>query len=451
MTLRRAQGDTLVVLGAQESGTGAALLAKKRGVPVFVSDAGNIKAEYKNLLFKHDIAFEEGGHTANRVLAAEEIVKSPGIPDTASLVRAATEKGIPVISEIEFASRYTKAKIIGITGSNGKTTTTLLTGHILKKAGIDVAVGGNVGTSFAGLVAERDHPVYVLELSSFQLDGIRTFRPDIAILTNVTPDHLDRYAYQMSNYVASKFRIAMNQRDTDHFIYCADDAETVTGLASHPVKAQRWPISLTHTQPQGAYLQDKSIHITVQQNHFSMSVLELALQGRHNVYNSMAAGIVARVMDLRNDTIRESLSDFQNVEHRLERVATVNGIEFINDSKATNVNSAWYALESMEKPVIWIVGGTDKGNDYSSLIELVKDKVKAIVCLGTDNEKIHQAFGGIVKTIIETTSAAQAVQESYDLGEKGDVVLLSPACASFDLFENYEDRGRQFKAAVRGI
>jgi len=441
----------LVVLGAQESGTGAALLAKKRGVPVFVSDAGRIKADYKKTLVDHDIEFEEGGHSANRVLAANEIVKSPGIPDSASLVRGAVEKGIPVISEIEFASRYTNATIVGITGSNGKTTTTLLTGHILKKAGLDVAVGGNVGTSFAGLVAERDHPLYVLELSSFQLDGIRDFRPHVAILTNITPDHLDRYAYQMRNYVASKFRIAMNQRDTDHFIHCADDTETLTGLGLHQVKARRWPFSLMTTQPQGAYLQDKTLHLTVHQHHLSMSILELALQGRHNVYNSMAAGIAARVLEVRNETIRESLMDFQNVEHRLERVSTVNEVEFINDSKATNVNSAWFALESMEKPVIWIVGGTDKGNDYSSLLDLVKQKVKAIVCLGKDNSKIHEAFGGIVPTIVDTDSAALAVQHSYDLSEPGYVVLLSPACASFDLFENYEDRGRKFKAAVRSL
>ena len=443
--------NELVVLGAQESGTGAALLAKKRGIPVFVSDAGHIKADYKKILLEHDIEFEEGGHSANRVLGASEIVKSPGIPDSASLVRAATEKMIPVISEIEFASRYTNAKIIGITGSNGKTTTTLLIGHMLKKAGLDVAVGGNVGTSFAGLVAERDYPIYVLELSSFQLDGIRTFRPHIAVLTNITPDHLDRYAYEMRNYVASKFRIALNQRDTDNFIYCADDTETNTGLSTHPVKAQRWPISLTSTHPQGAYLQDKTIHFTVHQNHFSMSILELALQGRHNVYNSMAAGVVGRVMDLRNDTIRESLSDFQNVEHRLEKLGTVNGIEFINDSKATNVNSTWYALECMEKPVILILGGTDKGNDYSSLRELVKQKVKAIVCLGLENEKIHAAFGDLVKVFVDTNTAAKAVQESYDLAEQGDVVLLSPACASFDLFENYEERGRKFKAAVKAL
>jgi UDP-N-acetylmuramoylalanine--D-glutamate ligase len=378
------------------------------------------------------------------------VVKSPGIPDTAALVRGAVERGIPVISEIEFAHRYTKATIVGITGSNGKTTTTLLTGHILRKAGMDVAVGGNVGTSFAGLVAERDRAVFVLELSSFQLDGIRDFRPHVAILTNITPDHLDRYAYRMGNYVASKFRIAMNQRETDHFIHCADDPETRAGLDLHSVRARRWPFSLNSPQPLGACLIDQTLQIrTDNQNPFSMSILELALQGRHNVYNSMAAGIAARVLEVRNETIRESLSDFQNVEHRLERVADVNGVVFINDSKATNVNSAWFALESMDRPVIWIMGGTDKGNDYSTLLDLAKQKVKAIVCLGKDNSKIIAAFGKVVPTIIETDSAGLAVRQSYDLSEPGDVVLLSPACASFDLFENYEDRGRKFKAAVR--
>lgn len=445
-------GGELVVLGAQESGTGAALLAATRGINVFVSDAGTIKEDHRRTLLEHGIPFEEGGHSAARVLAAREIVKSPGIPDTAAMVRSAVERGIPVISEIELAHRHTKATIVGITGSNGKTTTTLLTGHILRKAGMDVAVGGNVGTSFARLLAERDRDVFVLELSSFQLDGIRDFRPHVAILTNITPDHLDRYAYRMQDYVASKFRIAMNQRPTDHFIHCADDPETSAGLALHTVRARRWPFSTSTTQPSGAYLTGDIMHIqTDNQNPFSMSILELALQGRHNVYNSMAAGIAARVLEVRNEVIRESLSDFQNVEHRLERVATVNGVEFINDSKATNVNSAWFALESMEKPVIWIMGGTDKGNDYAGLIETARRKVKAIVCLGKDNGKIIEAFGKVVPGIIETDSAALAVRRSYDIAEPGDVVLLSPACASFDLFENYEDRGRRFKAAVRAL
>ena len=451
MTLRQAQGDRLVVLGAQESGVGAALLAKQRGIPVFVSDAGPIKANYRKELVDHDIAFEEGGHTADTVLSADEIVKSPGIPDSAALVHAASERGIPVISEIELAARHTRSTIVGITGSNGKTTTTLLTGHILRKAGMDVGVGGNVGHSFARLVAERDRPVYVLELSSFQLDGIRTFRPHIAMLLNITPDHLDRYAYRMENYVASKFRIAMNQTADDHFIHCADDAEIERGMSLHPVKARRWPFSILHPQPLGGHLLEDHIHITTNPPTFSMSIFDLALQGKHNVYNSLAAGIGARILEVRDEVLRESLSDFQNVEHRLERVATVDGVEYINDSKATNVNSAWYALESMEKPVIWVMGGTDKGNDYTLLRDLVKQKVKAIVCLGTDNSKIHKAFGGVVKVVMDAGSAQQAVRSSHDLAEVGDVVLLSPACASFDLFENYEDRGRQFKAAVRSL
>jgi UDP-N-acetylmuramoylalanine--D-glutamate ligase len=441
----------LVVLGAQESGVGAARLAKLRGLNVFVSDMGAIKPAYRAELIAHDIAFEEGGHTASRVLGADELVKSPGIPDTASLVVAAREKGVPVISEIEFAYRYCNGRIIGITGSNGKTTTTLLTYHILQKAGIDVAVGGNVGTSFAGLVADGDHAWYVLELSSFQLDGIATFRPDIAMLLNITPDHLDRYHYRMADYVASKFRIAMNQRKEDHFIYCTDDREIGSWLGQHSVKAKAWPFSIHHALEQGACLTDDHIQITTDQSTFRMSIIELALQGKHNVYNSMAAGIAARVLEIRKDIVRESLSDFQNVEHRLEHVALVHGIEFINDSKATNVNSTWYALESMSKPVVWVVGGVDKGNDYASLRELVKQKVKAIVCLGTDNDALHKAFGDLVPVMHDTASAEQAVQTAYESAEAGDVVLLSPACSSFDLFENYEERGRKFKAAVKGL
>ncbi len=364
---------------------------------------------------------------------------------------AAREKGVPVISEIEFAYRYCNGRIIGITGSNGKTTTTLLTHHILQKAGIDVAVGGNVGTSFAGLVADGDHAWYVLELSSFQLDGIATFRPDIAVLLNITPDHLDRYHYRMENYVASKFRIAMNQRKEDHFIYCTDDREIGSWLGQHSVKAIAWPFSIHHALEQGACLTDDHIQITIDQSTFRMSIIELALQGKHNVYNSMAAGIAARVLEIRKDIVRDSLTDFQNVEHRLEHVALVHGIEFINDSKATNVNSTWYALESMNKPVVWVVGGVDKGNDYASLRELVKQKVKAIVCLGTDNDALHKAFGDLVPVMHDTASAEQAVQTAYESAEAGDVVLLSPACSSFDLFENYEERGRKFKAAVKGL
>jgi UDP-N-acetylmuramoylalanine--D-glutamate ligase len=441
----------LVILGAQESGVGAARLAQQRGLDVFVSDAGVIKPRYRDELLRMGIAFEEKGHSAERVLEATEIVKSPGIPDSASLVVAANERGIPVISEIEFAYRYCKGRIIGITGSNGKTTTTLLTHHILQKAGIDVAVGGNVGTSFAGLVADGDKAWYVLELSSFQLDGIRTFRPDIAVLLNITPDHLDRYQYRMENYVSSKFRILMNQRAEDHFIHCADDPETNTWLSGHGVKPRLWPFSIERTLSHGAWLANDRIHITTDQTTFDMSIIELALKGRHNAYNSMAAGIAARVLEIRKETVRESLSDFQNVEHRLEHVSNVDGVDFVNDSKATNVNSTWYALETMDKPVVWVVGGVDKGNDYSTLVELVKQKVKAIVCLGSDNAKLRKAFAHLVKDMVETQSAEHAVQAAYALSEPGDVVLLSPACASFDLFENYEERGRRFKAAVRSL
>lgn len=441
----------LVILGAQESGVGAALLAKKQGIPVFLSDAGLIPERFSTQLDKAGIPYEQGGHTVNAVLDADEVVKSPGIPETASIVRALRAKDVPVIGEIEFAARYVNAPIIGITGSNGKTTTTLLVHHILKKAGMDVGLAGNVGTSFAGLVAKESHAMYVLELSSFQLDGTRTLKPHIAVLTNITPDHLDRYGNRMENYVNSKFRITMNQDAGDHFIYCADDPQTREGLRRHSVKARQWPFSIRVPIEQGGYLQNDNIHITTNKTTFNMSILELALQGKHNVCNSLAAGIAARVLEVRKDVVREALGDFQNVEHRLERVGMVNGVEFINDSKATNVNSTWYALESMEKPVIWVMGGEDKGNDYAELRDLVRQKVKAIVCLGVDNEKIHKAFGDIVENMVDVRSADQAVNTSYELSEPGDVVLLSPACASFDLFENYEDRGRRFKSAVRGL
>lgn len=441
----------LVILGAQESGVGAARLAQRQGVDVFVSDAGAIKPEYRRVLQSNGIEFEEGGHSAARVLEAHEVVKSPGIPDTASLVVAAKNKGIPVISEIEFAYRYCKGTIVAITGSNGKTTTTLLMHHILQKAGVDVVVGGNVGTSFAGLVADGDNDVYVLELSSFQLDGIRGFRPHIAMLLNITPDHLDRYQQHMPNYVASKFRITMNQTAQDHFIHSADDPEINGWMRQHTIKARHWPFSIERSMDQGAIIKNDQLTITTDKSTFSMSMIELALKGKHNIYNSMAAGIGARLLELRNEPIREALADFQNVEHRLEHVAMVHGIEFINDSKATNVNSVWYALESISKPMIWLVGGVDKGNDYTMLRDLVKNRVKAIVCMGTDNAAIHAAFDGLVPTITDTNSAEQAVRTAYEMAEAGDVVLLSPACASFDLFENYEDRGRKFKAAVRGL
>lgn len=443
--------ERMVVLGAQESGVGAALLAKELGIPVFVSDAGLIPPAFSARLEAAGIPYEQGGHSLNKVMEADEVVKSPGIPETASIVRALRGRGIPVIGEIELAARHVNAPIIGITGSNGKTTTTLLVHHILRKAGLDAGLAGNVGTSFAGLVARQRHDLYVLELSSFQLDGTTSLKPHIAVITNITPDHLDRYDNRMENYVNSKFRIAMNQDAGDHFIYCADDPQTINGLRRHDVQARRWPFSIRVPLEQGGSLQNETIHINTDQNTFTMSMIELALQGKHNVYNSLAAGIAARVLEVRKDVVREALGDFQNVEHRLERVAMVNGVEFINDSKATNVNSTWYALESMEKSVIWVVGGVDKGNDYAELRDLVRQKVKAIVCLGTDNAKIHKAFGDIVATIADTASAEQAVQAGYELSEPGDVVLLSPACASFDLFENYEDRGRKFKAAVRAL
>jgi UDP-N-acetylmuramoylalanine--D-glutamate ligase len=441
----------LAILGAAESGVGAAVLARKKGLRVFVSDQGSIKPEYKKTLLEYEIEFEEGGHDINRLLSATEVVKSPGIPDKAPLVKQLREKGVPVISEIEFAGRHTSAKMIGITGTNGKTTTTLLTHHILKNAGLHVGLAGNVGKSLALQVAENDYDHYVIELSSFQLDGLVDFKCDIAILTNITPDHLDRYDYQLENYVRSKFRITRNQTPSDAFIYCSDDPITSEHITCIAGNAKRYPYSIKSTLNEGAWLENETLIINTNQQPFTMIIHELALQGKHNLYNSMAAGIAARVLDIRKEAIRESLSDFRNAEHRLEYVSTVHGIEFVNDSKATNVNSTWYALESMTRPVVLILGGVDKGNDYTSLIELAREKVKAIICMGTDNRKIVKAFKDVVPQIVETKSAEEAVQLSYRLGKKGDVVLLSPACASFDLFENYEDRGRQFKKAVRAL
>lgn len=444
-------GKLIVILGAAESGVGAAVLALKKGFDVFVSDGGRIAEKYKSLLVKHNISFEEGNHTEEKILSAAEVIKSPGIPDKAPIVQKVLQKKIPVISEIEFAGRYTKAKMIGITGTNGKTTTTLLTHHILKKAGLNVGLAGNVGKSFALQVAEENHDCYVLELSSFQLDGMNDFRCNIAILTNITPDHLDRYDYKLENYVMSKFRITQNQTSDDAFIYCADDEITNQYIDKVNIKAEKYPFSIKKKLTTGAWLEDNLIQIITKTNQFTMLIQDLALQGKHNIYNSMAAAISARALDLRKEVIRESLMDFQNIEHRLEYVMSVNGIEFINDSKATNINSTWYALESFHKPVVLILGGVDKGNDYSMLDELVAQKVKAIVCLGLDTKKIHKAFKDKVGTIVDVTSAMEAVNASYRLAKPGDVVLLSPACASFDLFENYEDRGRQFKAAVRSL
>ena len=446
------QNIKIVVLGAGESGIGAAVLAKKQGYEVFVSDKGSIKEEYIKFLEKHSIRFEQGLHTEAEILSANEVIKSPGIPEKVDILIKIRSANIPVISEIEFAGRFTKAKMIGITGTNGKTTTTMMVYHILEKAGLKVGLAGNIGKSFALQVAEKDFDYYVLELSSFQLDDMHTFRCDIAILTNITPDHLDRYDYELKNYVMSKFRILQNQKIEDAFIYCADDAITNEYLPSVEVKAKKLPFSIKTKLEKGAWLEDQQLIInTNNTNPLNMLIHELALQGKHNLYNSMAAGISAKVLDIRKEVIRESLSDFRNVEHRLEHVATIHGIEFVNDSKATNINSTWYALESFNKPIVLILGGVDKGNDYEMLAELVKEKVKAIVCLGKDNKKIIKAFKGMVEEIVETDTAEMAVKESYRLGKKGDVVLLSPACASFDLFENYEDRGRQFKKAVKSI
>ncbi len=456
--------NRVVILGGGESGTGAAYLAMRKGMAVFLSDKGGLKEKYAAQLRGWNIDFEEGKHSEERILAADLIIKSPGIPDTAPLVMKLREKGTPVISEIEFALRHTGAKVIGITGTNGKTTTTMLTYHMLTKAGLNVCLAGNVGQSLALQVADNSYDYLVLELSSFQLDDMHESRINYAVLLNITPDHLDRYG-TMEAYIASKFRITRNQTAEDAFIYCADDTNIISWIEEHQILARGYPFSLAYLSPpprsslithhsslpQGAYLENNIIHFTINNTTQTMSIHELALQGRHNTYNSMAAGIVGRVLDLRKEIVRESLGDFTAVEHRLESVCKVNGIEFINDSKATNINSTWYALECQTTPVIWIVGGVDKGNDYTQVEELVRQKVKAIICLGVDNEKIHRAFEGMVSTIVDTTSAEEAVRTAYYLGVKGDTVLLSPACASFDLFESYEDRGRQFKTAVRGL
>jgi UDP-N-acetylmuramoylalanine--D-glutamate ligase len=443
----------IVILGSGESGVGAAVLAQAKGFNVFVSDKGTIKNKYKKQLSENNIPFEELQHTEDKILNATEVIKSPGIPDKADLVKKLRSLNIPVISEIEFAGRYTNAKKICITGSNGKTTTTLLTHHILQKAGYNVGLGGNVGKSFAYQVAKENYDYYVLELSSFQLDGMYDFKADVAVLLNITPDHLDRYEYKFENYALSKFRIGQNQTAADSFIYCADDQATLEYINKVKPTGKLIPFSINKKlEGDAAYLENETqIIININQNQLIMTIEQLALQGKHNVYNAMAASIASRIVDVRKDVVRESMTDFVNAEHRLEFVATINGIEFINDSKATNVNSAWYALETMDKPVVWIAGGTDKGNDYTQLFELVKAKVKAIVCLGEDNSKIIEAFSGVVDVIVEAKTAKEAVAHSYQIGKKGDVVLLSPACASFDLFENYEDRGMQFKGAVRGL
>jgi len=441
----------LVILGAGESGVGSAILAQKQGYAVFVSDLGKIKDKYKSILSKYNIAYEEGKHSEEKILEAEIVVKSPGIPDTATLILKLKEMGIPVISEIEFAGRYTKAKTICITGSNGKTTTTLLTYHILKNSGLNVGLAGNVGKSFAWQVAEENHDFYVIELSSFQLDGMYDFRADVAVLLNITPDHLDRYNYTMQNYTDSKFRIIQNQTENDYFIYCADDEVIQSEIAKKKIKPACIPFTLKEPANPGAGILKEKLIINFNQKQFSMSILDLSLSGKHNTYNSMAAGIASMVFQIRNEQLRECLSNFYGVEHRLEQFLKVHGIEFINDSKATNVNSTWYALESIPKSIVWIAGGIDKGNDYTMLKPLVKEKVKAIVCLGKDNSKLHAAFGKVLKNVVDASSMEEAVKTAYYLARNGDTVLLSPACASFDLFDNYEDRGNQFKEQVRNL
>ncbi|MFM2307277.1 MAG: UDP-N-acetylmuramoylalanine--D-glutamate ligase [Bacteroidota bacterium] len=438
----------LVVLGGGESGFGTAVLGVKQGYEVFLSDGGKIKDQYKKLLGDWKIEFEEGGHTEENVLNADLVMKSPGIPEKAEMIKKLRKQGVRIVSEIEFASWYTDAKIVGITGANGKTTTTALTYHILKAGGLNVGLGGNIGKSFAYQVATENYEYYVLEISSFQLDDIEKFRPHVAVLTNITPDHLDRYNYELQNYVEAKYKITKNQNVGDYFIYCADDEITVANLDRYPTKAQKIPFAWDKEFAEGGFVKDDNIIINHNKNQFIMSIQELGLSGRHNVYNSLAAGIVANVYGLRKEQIRESLADMKSLEHRMESVAKVRNIEFINDSKATNVNSSWYALESMTKPVIWIAGGIDKGNDYTIMEQLVKKKVKGMICLGVDNTKLHSAFGKVVDIMVNVTNMNDAVRMAYQLGSPGDCVLLSPACASFDLFENYEDRGKKFREAV---
>lgn len=446
------ENRNMVILGGGISGAGAAVLAQQKGYHVFVSDFGFIKPEFKKLLQSHSIDFEENNHDEKRILQAKEIIKSPGISDQVSIMQKIIKQGIPVISEIELAGRYTSAKTICITGSNGKTTTTLLTYHILKNAGLNVGLAGNIGQSFALQVATENHDYYVLEISSFQLDNMYKFKADVAILTNITPDHLDRYNYQFSRYVDSKFRICQNQTSSDAFIYNADDEVINKELQTRNIKAKRYPFAIDTTiEGEGAYANQQEIKININKSTIIMTLEELALQGKHNVYNSMAGGIAGKLEGIRKETVKNSLSDFDQIEHRLEKVGKVRGVSFINDSKATNVNSTWFALESLRNPSIWIVGGVDKGNDYSSLIPLVQKKVKAIICLGIDNKKLRKTFEPHVEFMTETTLMDDAVEKAFYLGEPGDVVLLSPACASFDLFENYEDRGNRFKRAVQDL
>lgn len=444
-------GKMITILGGGESGVGAAILAKKKNMEVFVSDFGKIKDTYKKVLIENEIAWEEEGHSESKITLADLVVKSPGIPDNAPIVKKIKQQEIPVISEIEFAYRFTDAEIIGITGSNGKTTTASLIHHILEYAGLDVVLGGNVGKSFAALVAEKNFETAVVELSSFQLDGIETFRPHIAVLTNLSPDHLDRYDFKYENYIASKFRIVKNQTEDDFFIYDGDDAKINKWLKENPIRPNLLPFSLTQKLEEGAYKSEDEIIINIKKEQFKMPISEIEIQGEHNTKNAMAASMVAKLLKIRKQTIRESLESFQGVEHRLEKVLKRRNVLYINDSKATNVNATYFALESIKNSVVWIVGGVDKGNNYNELLPLVNEKVKAIICIGIDNSRIIETFGNVVETMIETTSMPEAVKVADYLAEGQGVVLLSPACASFDLFENYEDRGRQFKEAVRNL
>lgn len=441
----------LVILGGGESGVGTAILGKKHGYDVFLSDGGKLKDSYKEILIINGVKWEQISHTDELILNADVVMKSPGISDSAEIVQKLKNKGIPVISEIEFASQFTKAKTIGITGSNGKTTTTMLTYHLLKSAGLNVGIAGNIGKSFAWQVAVDSFDYYVLELSSFQLDGITNYCPHIAIITNISPDHLDRYNYDYKQYIAAKFRITMNQTEEDYLIYDADDEAISEWLKNNKTKARLIPFSLHKTLDEGAYLKNNQMEININNEEFSMETESIALEGKHNMKNAMAATSVAKLMQIRKQTIRESLSNFQGAEHRLEKVLKIQNVQYINDSKATNTNATFYALDSMSTPTVWIVGGVDKGNDYSELMQLVREKVKAIICLGMDNKKIIDAFGNVVDVMIEVHSMQDAVKMSQRLAEKGDAVLLSPACASFDLFESYEDRGKQFKNAVQNL
>ena len=440
----------LVVLGGGESGVGTALLGKAKGYEVFVSDKGNIKAKYREVLINNEIDWEDERHSEAKILNADIVMKSPGIPPKVEIVQRLIAADVPVVSEIEFASKFTDATIVGITGSNGKTTTASLTYHILNQE-LNVGLAGNIGDSFAKQVLYSDNENYVLEISSFQLDDCITFKPNIAIITNITPDHLDRYDNKFENYIASKFRIAMNQDANDYLIYDGDDEVIVNWLTNHPVQSRLLPFSLTRTIENGAYLEKENIKITIDNNQIIMPTKDLALEGKHNIKNAMAASTVAHLLRIRKQTIRESLENFHGVEHRLENVLKINKVQYINDSKATNVNATYYALESMDAPTVWIVGGQDKGNNYEELFPFINEKVKAIICLGVDNQKLLEKFSSMVDVIIETQYMSEAVKIAYKLAESGDNVLLSPACASFDLFENYEDRGRQFKDSVRNL